>query len=192
MFIVLVIAIGGHRTSLDSWVAATTADHRGSLLEQWGLFIAAATRPAVLTAIVVVISVVLATRRRWLDAGVLLGATLISDVLAVVVKDLTGRPRPAAPINVAPQTEASFPSGHVVTAATVAFVLVLVFWPQLSRVCRWWALVAAGAFTLLVSADRLLVGAHWLTDVMAGLAVAAILVGLSGLILSRRAPIPTS
>ena len=192
LLVALAITVGGHVTAFDESLASAIAAGRSSTLEHMGQVIAAATRPAVLTALVIVISALLAIRRRWLDAGVLLLATLMSDVLAVIVKDLTDRPRPAAPINLAPEAEASFPSGHVVTAATVAFVLVLVFWPQLSRVSRGWCLMTAGAFTLLVSADRLLVGAHWLTDVIAGLAAAAVLIGASGLLLARRSPRITS
>lgn len=186
LLVALAITVGGQATSLDVSVASAIANMRGAALEHVGLIVAAATRPAVLTTLVVAIAVILVVRRRWLDAGVLLGVTLVSDVLAVVVKDVTDRQRPVAPINLAPEAEASFPSGHVVTAATVAFLLVLVFWPQLSAVGRRWALGGAGAFTLLVSADRLVVGAHWLTDVIAGLAAAAVLIGLSGLILMRR------
>lgn len=192
LIVALAITVGGHATSVDESLTSVIAAGRTESLGQLGLAVAAATRPAVLTALVVVVSILLAMRRRWLDAGVLLGATLIADALAVMVKDIAGRPRPVAPINLAPEAEASFPSGHVVTAATVAFVLVLVLWPQLSAGGRWWALLAAGAFTLVVSADRLLVGAHWLTDVVAGLAAAAVLVGLSGLVLSRRPSLPAS
>lgn len=181
----LALLVGGHATGLDTSLAAATADLRSPTLESLGLLTAAITRPAALTALVVGLCMVLVARRSWVDAGVLLGATLVSDALAVVGKVMVDRPRPTAPINLAPEAEASFPSGHVVTAATVAFVLVLIFWPQLSRRARVWALVVASGFTTLVSVDRLVVGAHWLTDVIAALGAAAMIIGLAGVVLSR-------
>jgi len=115
---------------------------------------------------------------------VLVLATLAADGLAVFVKEWTQRPRPEAPIALLTQAEPSFPSGHVLTVTTASFVLALVLWPYLSARARRWSLAAAATFTLIVAVDRLLVGAHWLTDVIAALAASAVLIGVSGLALS--------
>jgi undecaprenyl-diphosphatase len=65
----------------------------------------------------------------------------------------------------------SFPSGHSSSAAAAWFAIALVVSRQQSR--RWRAIAAAVAalITVTVATSRALLGVHWLTDVVAGVAV---------------------
>jgi membrane-associated phospholipid phosphatase len=60
----------------------------------------------------------------------------------------------------------------------VAFVVLGLAWRHLERTPRILALTAAVGVTLLVAADRLVVGAHWLTDVVGSLSLAAVVVAV--------------
>lgn len=94
-------------------------------------------------------------------------AALISTVLYKVLKKWTARPRPFASgegfqLTVDPLDEFSFPSGHTLHA--VAFTLVIqVYCPALL-----WVVLP---FTVLVAMSRIVLGLHYLTDVLAGAAL---------------------
>ena len=69
-------------------------------------------------------------------------------------------------------TGASFPSGHAVAASATVVAAVIALVPP-GRRRAWWAL-AAVAFSILMGLSRAYLGAHWLSD-----AVAGILLGIS-------------
>jgi undecaprenyl-diphosphatase len=62
----------------------------------------------------------------------------------------------------------SFPSGHAFNIAVVATVMVFLLWPLLSRTGRRVAVTVAVVVVLVVGLDRLMVGAHFPSDVLAG------------------------
>jgi undecaprenyl-diphosphatase len=76
------------------------------------------------------------------------------------------RPVVADPVSHAPGY--SFPSGHALDDTVFAAVMVFLLWPLLSRTARRVAVVAATALVLLVGADRIFLGAHFPSDVLAG------------------------
>ena len=111
----------------------------------------------------------LATRRRWRSttyAAVALGGGLL---LNKGLKLLFARPRPVVDWSAAalPATF-SFPSGHAMATATLATVLTALAWR--SR-WRWPIVLAAWGFALSVAASRLVLGVHFPSDVLAGLAI---------------------
>ena len=76
---------------------------------------------------------------------------------------------------------ASFPSGHAIAGAVVAITLVVVWVPAGPR--RRNLELGAAAFAFLMAGSRLYLGAHWLTDVVAGVAFgAAAAVGTAALV----------
>jgi membrane-associated phospholipid phosphatase len=103
-----------------------------------------------------------------LFAGSVIGGWLLETLLKISFH----RSRPDLwPALVAEKT-ASFPSGHA-TMATVFFggIAALVFHLSKSRRLRAAALAGAAVFILAVGATRIFLGAHWLTDVLAGFLV---------------------
>lgn len=62
----------------------------------------------------------------------------------------------------------SFPSGHAFNAAVASTVMVLLLWPLLSTTARRVAVGLALAFALVVGLDRVLLGVHFPSDVLAG------------------------
>jgi membrane-associated phospholipid phosphatase len=119
--------------------------------------------------------VLLWLRRRRRDALVVAVAMIGAAVLSGAVKALVHRHRPVVPIPVDHASGASFPSGHALTAFTALGLLVLLTWPHLAS--RWRALVV-GAATLIVVAvgfSRLILGVHYLTDVLGGWVIGLLL-----------------
>jgi membrane-associated phospholipid phosphatase len=106
----------------------------------------------------------LAATRRWLQLAAFLGAVVTSELCIGPLKALLDRPRPPVPL-VAVHS-ASFPSGHAIAASVTAIGLVVVVAPAAGR--RWrWTCLAAG-FAALMAMSRTYLGAHWASDVIAG------------------------
>jgi undecaprenyl-diphosphatase len=96
----------------------------------------------------------------------------IGGVLGVVLKLIVERSRPAFPEPVATAGGYSFPSGHALNSMLCVLILILVFLPVLSRAGRIVAYVVGGLAVLLTGYDRIALGVHYVSDVLAGWAVA--------------------
>lgn len=108
-------------------------------------------------------------RRDGLGLALLGGAYLGAVALFRTAKRLVGRARPAVEFAVDRETGPAFPSGHATDAAAVYTAVALL----LLTIVGAWALrvlvtAATAATILLVAVSRLYLGAHWVTDVVAG------------------------
>jgi membrane-associated phospholipid phosphatase len=110
-------------------------------------------------------------RRRSLEPAAFLAVVGVGQaVLAALLKLIVDRPRPDVERLVA-VTGPSFPSGHATAAAACWTAVALVLAHGTPRLAR--ALLLAGAVVLAtaVAASRALLGVHWLTDILGGLAL---------------------
>lgn len=113
-------------------------------------------------------------RRDWRPLA-MLGSALGGAIgTYVVVKQVIGRSRPAVSSWLGHFTGSSFPSGHATQVAACFAMAALVLSSEAStrrRVVLW-----SGAATIaaVVGLSRLYLGAHWLSDVMAGWALGAL------------------
>jgi undecaprenyl-diphosphatase len=96
----------------------------------------------------------------------------IGGVLGVVLKVLVDRARPTFPEPVDTASGYSFPSGHALNSFLGVGVLLLVFLPVLTRVGKAVALSIGAAVVLLTGYDRVALGVHYVSDVIAGWVVA--------------------
>ena len=98
--------------------------------------------------------------------------TVVASQLVItnLIKVAVGRDRP----NVARLVSASgfsFPSGHTAASAAMYAAIALVAGRQRSRRTKAILAGVAGGIAVAVATSRVLLGAHWLTDVIAGLAL---------------------
>jgi len=107
----------------------------------------------------------LALRRRWWHLAAFAGAVLLSEILIGPVKGIYDRPRP--PGSLVATSGASFPSGHAIAASVTVFAAVIALVAPGRRRVVWGA--AAAVFAILMAASRAYLGAHWLSDAVAGL-----------------------
>src|SRR5215472_12718481 len=112
-------------------------------------------------------------RRDWRPLALLTAAVGGAVGLYNIVKSVVGRPRPPAAIWIGHYTGASFPSGHATQSAAFYAVLAIVLGAGLSFRGRAAVWSAAALVVLIVGASRIYLGAHWLTDVLAGYALGA-------------------
>jgi membrane-associated phospholipid phosphatase len=134
-----------------------------------------------------IIMVGLVRRRPWL-AGMTLGVLVSVSVTTQALKMVTAEPRLASAMTGGHVAAASWPSGHVTAAMTMALCAVVVV------PARWRSLaIAAGApFTIGVAYSVLVLGWHLPSDVLGGFCVATAwtLVGVAAVtaLERRRAP----
>jgi membrane-associated phospholipid phosphatase len=108
-------------------------------------------------------------RRGRLRVALWLGTTFaIGGLLSAGLKVMVARARPVFPDPIAHAGGYAFPSGHALTAMVGAGCAVVLLHPRLRGRARAVLWVAAGAFALLVGLDRVFLGVHYLTDVVAG------------------------
>lgn len=120
---------------------------------------------------IVMSSVVLylaARRRLWLAAYV--GVTALSAwVLNSLVKAWVARPRPVFDDPVAATGGFAFPSGHAMNATVDYAVLLIVLWPFIPPARRRLAIAVYAVLIAAISFSRLVLGLHYLTDVVGGI-----------------------
>lgn len=152
----------------------------------------AATRPA----IVGVLDVLVLVLGPWVfRAGVLVAAGPLwrrgerrlaawavttmaaGGLLTSLVKLLVHRPRPTFAEPVATAGGYSFPSGHAVSSLLGCAVLLLLARPRLGRTGRALGWVLAVGVTLLTGFDRIGLGVHYVSDVVAGWLLALAVLG---------------
>jgi undecaprenyl-diphosphatase len=115
-------------------------------------------------AALVIAGLLLRRRRRRLAAYVLL-SVLGAELLSTTSKHLVARVRPCDGLSGCPGTT-SFPSGHAVGAAAFWTTVAVLLLPTLGR--RAWLLLAV---PVVVALSRVLLGVHYPSDVVAGLAM---------------------
>lgn len=119
----------------------------------------------------------------------------IAGVLGGTLKLLVERSRPEFPEPVTTASGYSFPSGHALNSMAFALCVLVLLHPRTHGPLRalTWALL--GLFVALVGLDRVALGVHFVSDVLAGWVVALAVVAATGLafgMLRRPAPRLTS
>jgi membrane-associated phospholipid phosphatase len=175
---------------LDAEASAEAHAHMTRQSDGWAEHLAglASTRTAL--AVTLVGTVALLVTRHWRGAIALGLAYPVTQLTVQLVKVLVERPRPAANASVEQAHGFSFPSAHSATSvavyATIAFILMRTSRHGRSRIA---VAAVAGALVLAVGTSRVLLGAHYPTDVLAGWGFGALLASLCWLA-AARVPLP--
>ena len=167
----------------DGSVARWIADHRPSWLSQIAGVASLAGSAAVLITGALVTGI-LVWRRTQRSGPSLLPLLALADtqVVVQVAKRIVARPRPARLLASTQFDGYAWPSGHAASATAVAVSAALIVAAlgcsaAVRRRVRW----AAGLVAASVAISRIVLGAHWTTDVVMGMvvgaAVAALLAG---------------
>lgn len=117
--------------------------------------------------------VLLLVARRRLEAAVLVADFGFAALSVFAIKAMLHRDRPDAALHYVPVSTSAFPSGHA-TLALVAYLLLAYLAARALQNSRWrFDVVSAGvALGVVIAASRLLLGVHWLSDVLGGCALA--------------------
>jgi len=124
-------------------------------------------------------TVILAIRRRWRLAAYLLVTGAGALILDPLLKSLVGRLRPVVAHPIAHGTGNSFPSGHSLGSIVCYGAILLVFLPAARG--RWRTAFITVIITLiaLIGISRILLGVHYLSDVLGAWAVGITWLGVT-------------
>ncbi len=143
----------------------------------------------VLWTIIGISAAFLAFRRRWRLVAYLLVTGAGALVMDPILKDLVGRLRPVVAHPIAHGGGNSFPSGHSLGSIVCYGAVFLVFLPATHG--RWRAVFTAVivALVALIGISRILLGVHYLSDVLGGWTLGITWLGLTAFAfeLTRRA-----
>jgi membrane-associated phospholipid phosphatase len=109
-------------------------------------------------------------RRRLAVLAFMVTVVVGQNVIANTVKALVERERPPVP-HLAASSGFSFPSGHAAAAAATWAAVVLVLGRGRPLRVKAWLAAGAAVMAVAVAASRVLLGVHWLTDVIGGAAL---------------------
>ncbi|MGY4710223.1 phosphatase PAP2 family protein [Mycolicibacterium sp. CBM1] len=144
--------------------------------------------PAAVAIAGVISGALLSIRYRSLVPGiVVVGTTGFAVFVKDFMKATIERPVSAAEAAAAPGLSEAlhpFPSGHVAGTATLLGVVAVGIGAHSQRVLRGMLVTLAVAGALIVSVSRLMLGAHWLSDIFGGALLAGIAVTLGAVTLS--------
>ena len=123
--------------------------------------------PILAVAALLVLSV---RRRSWTPMILIAAAGLGSLLMTIAGKDIIGRSRPLLSQAVPPyESSPSFPSGHTLNATVIAGAVAYLLWLRRHTIAaRVATIVVPVLIALEVGLTRVLLGAHWFTDVLAG------------------------
>ena len=186
--LVLVVIIEGllsgtELTPLNTAIEQIVAHLRTPLLTTFLVVVTRLGNPAILLFAAALVVIILTVRGRTYDAilfAVTLGVAVIS---LTVLKDTFKVVRPGSPL--LDVDGWSFPSGHTTVATTFFFMLAYSFFDKMKTFVGKTALILGCVFVaILISFSRLYLGAHWVLDILAGIALGFLSVSFTVLIFS--------
>ena len=125
----------------------------------------------------------LAARQRYNAAVHWLAAALVTSLLTYLLKHLIGVPRPQALYE--GLSTYAFPSHHASLSVAVYGFLAVLIARELDPTRRWLPYVGAALLIIPIGFSRLYLGAHWLSDVLGGLALGLTVLALFGIAYRR-------
>jgi undecaprenyl-diphosphatase len=124
-------------------------------------------------------TVILALRRQWRLAAYLLVTGAGALILDPILKSLVGRLRPVVAHPIAHGTGNSFPSGHSLGSIVCYGAILLVFLPAARGRWRPAFIAVIVALIALIGISRILLGVHYLSDVVGAWAVGVTWLGVT-------------
>ncbi|OYV40450.1 MAG: hypothetical protein B7Z80_04465 [Rhodospirillales bacterium 20-64-7] len=140
---------------------------------------------SVIVPVTLTVLVWLAWQRAWRAASYGVATVAGASIFAVLLKALLHQARPGALYN--GWNAYSFPSSHATVSAALYGFLVVLVGREVSARASMAATLAAVSLVGAIAFSRLYLGAHWLSDVLAGLAVGVAWSALLGIVYLQHA-----
>lgn len=131
-------------------------------------------------AALVIVAVLLAAKRHWLESSVLVVGFALSQVAWRVAKAIVDRARP--PRGLVAAAGSSFPSGHAATSVAWLAIAVAIWRVMPGAKLRATVIAIGIVMTAAVGISRIYLHVHWFSDVAAGWGLALLVYGACGIV----------
>jgi len=183
-------------TGLDNRIADELHEHATRPLTEFFEAVTTLGNGIVLAGVAAIAAYLLARRRYYAEAVLMVLAYVGAEVLSYSLKLAFRRDRPFFTDPLATVSTYSFPSGHATVSVAVYGALCLVLLRRLTGPARLVCLAAAVLLVSLIGFSRLYLGVHFLSDVLAGFSVGLAWLALCVVVLDlhhrRRSRLQTS
>ena len=145
---------------------------RHSKLSQQMLFITYLAKGEIITVGLLISSILLFLYRRWRILVTLLISVAGGEFFVWIIKNIINRPRPPLINALVSESTYSLPSGH--TFVAIAFYGLLVYFviqSNKNKYIKILSLLLGIGLIILVGTSRIYLGAHWPSDVFAGITI---------------------
>ena len=173
--IIMVLVLLGYTTSIDNYVYKLVTSNMTDGKNNFFKFITilGSTKYMICMCIVFLIICVL-TNKKWLGLNIILGL-ITSTIFNNVIKIIVCRERPSV-LKLVNETTYSFPSGHTMAATMLYGILIYyVYNSKLNKYIKILLITLLSLLILLIMISRIYLGAHYVTDVVAGLFLSSFL-----------------
>ena len=162
----------GGRDAVDDAITQAVRTYQNPHRNSAALYFTHFGGPTFIFPTALAVAAILWFRHRHVSGLLFAGAVVFGGLLETLLKMAFHRMRPALWPALVSETSPSFPSGHA-TLATAFWggLVALVFHMTRRLVPRILAVCVAAPMALGVGATRVYLGAHWATDVLAGMMV---------------------
>ncbi len=169
--------------SIDSRVHEFFVNHRPGWLVELSKFLDMYGSSEMLLGVAVIVALVWLFRaRQSLFPLAIPMSLLVNAVVVAIFKDVVDRERPEMSQQLVEATSASLPSGHTASAAALVASIVTVRSLAAGGKRQWTALdTGLILFALMAGVARLILGVHWLSDVLVGWLIGAMI----GVVIAR-------
>jgi membrane-associated phospholipid phosphatase len=183
-------------TGLDNRIADELHEHATRPLTEFFEALTTLGNGIVLAGVAAIAAYLLARRRYYAEAVLMVLAYVGAEVLSYSLKLAFRRDRPFFTDPLATVSTYSFPSGHATVSVAVYGALCLVLLRRLTGPARVVCLAATVLLVSLIGFSRLYLGVHFLSDVLAGFSVGLAWLALCVVVLDlhhrRRSRLQTS
>ena len=178
---------GAAISNLDISVASLARESRNAPADEIMTVITMLGDTVVMTALAVTIILWLVWRKAYRAAwaaGIAIAATKLFEL---ALKYGVHRARPTE-LAYAGASQYSFPSGHATMAAVIFGILAVLVSHAMGRWARAVVYAVCAAAVVAIAYSRIYLGAHWLTDVLAGLLFGAVMTAAFGVAIEAIPP----
>jgi membrane-associated phospholipid phosphatase len=183
-------------TGLDNRIAEELHEHATGPLTEFFEAVTTLGNGIVLAGVTAIAAYLLARRRHFREAVLMVLAYVGAEVLSYSLKLAFRRDRPFFTDPLATLSTYSFPSGHATVSVAVYGAVSLVLLRRLTGPARVVCLAAAVLLVSLIGFSRLYLGVHFFSDVLAGFSVGLAWLALCVVVLDlhhrRRSRLQTS
>jgi undecaprenyl-diphosphatase len=165
---------------IDRWAASVAAELRREPFVGIARVVTEIGSSPVTAALTLATAIFAAARRRWIESAALVVGWLLVFAAVNFTKFAYDRERP--PAGLVDTFNAAFPSGHTAYAVSLVACATVLVRAGVGWATRIAAVTVAVIGVVVVGATRVYLGAHYLTDVLGGAALAVALWSLVGVL----------